>query len=84
MEAMASGAVLVSSDIGGVADYTSDGKNSFLVKPNDLRTFSNKIERLLRNDNLRLKMANSATKINEDFSIKKSTSLLEKIFNLER
>jgi len=84
MEAMSSGAVLVSSDIGGVADYTLDGINSFLVKPNDLQMFSEKIEKLLKDDDLRLKMANSAIKINEDFSINKSTFLLEKIFNLER
>lgn len=79
-EAMASGAILVASDIGGVEDYTINGRNSFLVQSNNLDYFVDIIVKLIESEGLRRKLANNAIKDIKKFNIDESTKLLLKIF----
>ncbi|NLR09047.1 glycosyltransferase family 4 protein [Lactobacillus sp. HBUAS51381] len=83
MEAMASGAALVSSRIGGVLDYAKDKSNALLVDPNNLDDFKDSIVSLLEKDSLRVKLANKAEEDLHKFNIKNSSDLLEKVFNGE-
>ena len=82
MEAMASGAVVVSSRIGGIVDYANDN-NSVLIEPDNKAEFVNAITNLLKNDEQRIAVA---TKGNEDvkqYVIDKSGERLLKIINSE-
>lgn len=82
MEAMASGAAVVSSRIGGIVDYAND-TNSMLIEPDNKSAFVNAITDLLQNDQKRIEVA---TKGNEDvkqYAIDKSGERLLKILNSE-
>jgi glycosyltransferase involved in cell wall biosynthesis len=59
-EAMAAGAVPVSADVGELADLVSDGVSGYLVRPNDLDAFENRVGTLLRDESLRTKMSQAA------------------------
>lgn len=81
MEAMASGAVVVSSDIGGVRDYMFDNINAVLVEPDNHQRFVRAIVQLMKDDNQRILLANEAQKTLASLSIEESVKKL--IFALE-
>lgn len=76
MEAMASGAVVVSSDIGGVRDYMYDKSNALLVEPDNLEDFVTAVVELLKNDSQREKFAVEAQKTIATLSINDSVKKL--------
>ncbi|MBM6640867.1 glycosyltransferase family 4 protein [Lacticaseibacillus paracasei] len=80
MEAMASGAVLVASNIGGIEDYAND-TNSILVPPDDIQAFSDAVIRLLRDDEERVRLADKASLDMQNFTLKKSKDRLEEIID---
>lgn len=55
MEAMALGLPVVCSNIRGNIDLIEDGKGGLLLKPDDVQKFSEAIDLLFRNENLRKK-----------------------------
>ncbi|NNE07551.1 MAG: glycosyltransferase [Gemmatimonadetes bacterium] len=60
LEAMASGVPVVSTRIAGVADVIEDGVNGLLVPPGDAPSLASAIERLIRDESLRARLAESA------------------------
>lgn len=59
LEAMASGNVVVTSNSGGVRDYIDDGINGYLIdNVNDVDSYMEKIDSLISDDNLYLKIKN--------------------------
>lgn len=56
-EAMDAGLPIVTSRIYGAADHLIDGRNALLVRPRCVRDLSSAISRLLRDSDLRLRMA---------------------------
>ncbi|MCA2390897.1 MULTISPECIES: glycosyltransferase family 4 protein [Lactococcus] len=82
MEAMACGAALVASRIGGVVDYASD-KNSILVESDNKKAFVNALISLLYDDKRYLEIASQGKKDVELYSIDKSGERLIKIINGE-
>lgn len=54
IEAMASSRPVVSTDVGAVRDIVSDGENGFLVEKDNVRDFSDKLCRLIKDKGLRL------------------------------
>lgn len=79
MEAMASGATVISSRIGGITDYANDS-NSILVTPDDKKSFVDEIVRILKDDSLRVKLSERALEDVQQYEIGYSTDRLEKIF----
>ena len=59
IEAMASGKSVIATDVGGVADLITDGKNGFLVKSDDAESFSNKLADLLADKDKRSRFGSS-------------------------
>ena len=57
VEAMACGAALVTTANGGSADYAIDGDTALVCKPGDVAGLADSVERLLRDDELRIRLA---------------------------
>lgn len=56
-EGMAAGLPIVTSAVGAIPDFVSDGEDGFLVPPRDPAALAEGIGRLLRDDSLRLRIA---------------------------
>jgi len=53
LEAASCGLPVVASDLEGIKDAIQDGKNGFLVEPGNAQAFFDKMDELLRNDEIR-------------------------------
>ena len=53
IEAMMNGLPVISTDEGGIRDEVKDGKNGFVVKPQDSKVLADAIQRLLDDKNAR-------------------------------
>jgi glycosyltransferase involved in cell wall biosynthesis len=60
LEAMRAGIPVVASRVGGVAEIVEDGTTGVLVTPGDARGLADAVERLLRDDALRARIAANA------------------------
>lgn len=60
LEAMAQRVPVVSTNVGGVADLVTNGKNGLLVPPRGPRALADAILRVLRDDNLRAELIERA------------------------
>ena len=60
LEAMSCGLAVVASDIGGTNLVISDGVNGLLVPPGDVEVLAHALLRLIKDTDLRLKLARSA------------------------
>ena len=78
-EAMACGCALVSSDIGGVADYAFDGDTALLYPPGDAEAGAERIVELLTDDPLRLGIAKRGREKIAEFSWTRSAAQLEAV-----
>ncbi len=58
-------------DVPGLEDIIIDGENGFIVEQNDYDKMANKMDLLLKNKKLRLKMGRKAKKLTERFDSKK-------------
>ena len=71
-EAMSSGMAVVSYDCSsGPSDLIKDGENGYLIKAGDQESFKVKLDKLMKDDELRLRLGKKATTIKDDLAIKK-------------
>ncbi|KAH8754945.1 glycosyltransferase family 4 protein [Hyaloscypha sp. PMI_1271] len=66
LESMASGVPVVARDEGGPSEIVADGKSGYLVAPQDLETFVEKVLKLGNDAQLREEMAMESRKMAED------------------
>lgn len=78
MEAMASGAALVASEIGGLVDY-ANSKNSVLIKPDKKEAFIDAIVNLLKDDEKQQRIAKQGYNDVQQYRIQNSVQILESI-----
>ena len=76
MEAMASGVPAVGARAGGVPDVIRDGENGFLFTPGDLGDLTDKIRRLLFDDELRGRLGREARRDMEQHTWRAATETL--------
>lgn len=62
LEAMALGVVPIVSDVGDLRDFVQENLNGFILAPDDISGFANRITQLLKNDTLLKQMAINARK----------------------
>jgi glycosyltransferase involved in cell wall biosynthesis len=60
MEAMGAGLPVVASRVGGVPDLVREGETGFMIPPDDVETYAEKILLLLNNDQLRQELGSKA------------------------
>ena len=78
VEAMACGAALVTAANGGSDDYALHGETALVCEPDDVAGMADQVERLLRDDDLRLRIARQGTKyVRETFSWDTSAAKLD-------
>lgn len=81
IEAMACGLSVIASNLAGVRKVFNDGQQGFLVKVNDVSDLRDKLEKIVKDKNLRKKMSLSARNLSEKkYSVKKMKTKLESIF----
>lgn len=81
VEGMASGIPVVASNRGGPLEIIENGKDGFLVNPEETDMLANKIIELLKDQSLRQKIAEAARKkVVEQFSIKNFVTQFQKIY----
>ena len=77
IEAMAGGCALVSTANGGSDDYAFDGDTALVCEAGDVQGMADRIEHLLRDDDLRISMATRGQQFVQGFNWDKSAHLLE-------
>jgi glycosyltransferase involved in cell wall biosynthesis len=80
-EAMACGCAVAGSDIGGIRDYAVHDETALLFEPGSVEAGSAAVERLLRDDVLRQRLAASGLARIAGFSWERSTVALEALLN---
>lgn len=80
MEAMASGLPVVAANGGALPELVKDGINGFLVNPVSPEEFAQKIILLLKDKNLRKRMAKKSLEIIEEHSVENTFKKLEKLY----
>lgn len=80
MEAMAVGKPIICSDIRGNKDLIEPGKGGYLVKPNDVITYSKLIDKLILSPDIRESMSSYNKRKIESFDIETVKSLMIKIY----
>lgn len=69
LEAMACGTPVIGSNVGGIKYSVEDGQTGFLVPPKDPAALAQKVELLLKNDDLMKKMKkNALARVNKIFT----------------
>lgn len=76
-EAMACGCAVVSTDIGGVRDYAEHGVTALLSPPKNPEALADNIVTLLKDDDLRIRLAKGGHERIQEFTWERSTDLLE-------
>ena len=81
MEAMACGVACISTNVGAIPDYTSNGKTGLLCPPHSPDKLMGCLLYLLQDEEKRKEMAKAGYEHIQRFSWDKSVDLLENIFN---
>ena len=85
LQAMASGLVCISTNVGGISEYMKDGINGFLIPPKDINAMANIMEKVLNLDsNVREHIIQNAIATSKEYSIEnmlsKYVKLLEELY----
>ncbi len=82
LESMAMGLPVVASKLDGIAEVIEDGREGFLVPPDDVALFVERTAALLRDHALAKRITtNARAKIVAQFSVDRMTSAVEEIYN---
>lgn len=71
IEAMASGASVIASKLGGISELIQDGFNGILIEPGNVDMLSNKIDDLLCNEKLKTKISYNAKVTAKEYDFRK-------------
>lgn len=67
LEALAAGKAVVCTPVGAHKDFIGPGQNGFLIAPGDYRSLAGYILTILKDENLRRKMAHANIRLAEDY-----------------
>jgi len=79
VEACYMGLPIIASNVGGNPEVVINGKNGFLVEPNDVDDIATKINLIINNPNLESKFRENCKKISKEFTWEENIKRLEKI-----
>ena len=76
---MACGCAVVSTDNGGIRDFTVQGKTALLSPPKNPKLLAQNLIQLLKDDSLRIQIARAAYSYIQKFSWEKSVNQMESL-----
>lgn len=82
LESMASGVPVVGADAGGIPFVIDDGRTGYLVRPGDVDTLTDRLERLVTDEDLRRRLGEAARADAEQHSWRASTESLVESYGL--
>ncbi|MFC1866649.1 glycosyltransferase family 4 protein [Thermodesulfobacteriota bacterium] len=80
LEAMASGAAVVATNVGGNPEVVRDGKNGFLTPLGDEKAMADKIMAIINDEDLRRNLTEEAFITSKEFSWSNTINRTEKLF----
>jgi len=81
IEAMACRKCVIASNVGGIPEIIRDGENGILVPPGDCKKLEQSILSIMRNDELRMRLAEAGYQTVKDrFSIEKVVEKTEDLY----
>ena len=80
IEAAAAGRPVVATGVGGVADVVDDGRTGFIVAPDDEAGMAERLERLARDPDLRLRLGAAAPARAEAFAAARLVDDLDRLY----
>jgi glycosyltransferase involved in cell wall biosynthesis len=81
IEAMAAGLPIIASNIGGIPEVVKDNENGFLINPGDIQEMLNKINFLIENESVRLKMGiNNKNLIKSNYSLDNNIKKIKEVY----
>lgn len=81
MEAMASGIPVIASRIAGIPELVEDGVSGFVIPPGDIETLTNRLDALLSDPPLRIRMGEAGrAKVEAEFDIDRESAWLADLF----
>ncbi len=81
LEAMASGLAIIGTPVGGIPDFLKDGETGLFCKPGDADDIADKMIKLLKNDELRNRLADNGRRlIQEKHSWNKVAEEFKKLY----
>jgi D-inositol-3-phosphate glycosyltransferase len=80
LEAMACGAPVVASDVGGLSYLVRDGETGFLVPDRDPRALADCLNRLLCDKTLRSELGNRGTQVAKDYAWSEIAEQIEGVY----
>jgi len=80
VESMASGLPVIATDVGGNSEAIMDGQNGYIIKRDDDKMLAERIITLLKDENLRKKMADESEKRAKLFSLDKMREKTEELY----
>lgn len=81
LEAMAAGLPIVASKVGGLEEAVSEGETGFLIEPGIPKKLSDKIKKLLLNENLRKNFGKAGlNRVKKNFPIEKTVDKIESLW----
>lgn len=82
LEAMAMETAVIATNVGGNPDVLANGENGFLVPVRDVQRLAFAIEKLIEDDDLRVKMGvANRQKVEEHYSWSKTVERVEKVYS---
>ena len=82
MEAMAMGVPVIATHIGGSTDQVAEGVTGFLVPPSDSSALADRIERVMRDPDLRFRLGQAGPRrIAEQFSLEQMVGQIVELYD---
>lgn len=81
LEAMRAGLPIISTNVGGIPEAITDGVEGLLVSPGSVNELTNGLERLIKDQQLRVSLATHARhRFETDFTLEQMASRVKRIF----